>query len=212
MLAPSLATMISVIMTDAKVDPKIADQIFAEVCEKTFNRIDSDGCTSTNDTVLFLASGASGIMAKEDELREALFAVAADLSRQLINDAEGNTKVIEIKVVNAKSERDAVEVGRSCARNNLLKCAIHGEDPNWGRVLAAIGTTNAVFDPQKIDVSLNGVLVCKESQSAQDRSLVDLSGREVKILIDLHSGKESASILTNDLSADYVHENSAYST
>jgi glutamate N-acetyltransferase/amino-acid N-acetyltransferase len=212
MLAPSLATMISVIMTDAKVDPKIADQIFAEVCEKTFNRIDSDGCTSTNDTVLFLASGASGIMAKEDELREALFAVAADLSRQLINDAEGNTKVIEIKVVNAKSERDAVEVGRSCARNNLLKCAIHGEDPNWGRVLAAIGTTNAVFDPQKIDVSLNGVLVCKESQSAQDRSLVDLSGREVQILIDLHSGKESASILTNDLSADYVHENSAYST
>ncbi len=212
MLAPSLATMISVIMTDAKVDPKIADQIFAEVCEKTFNRIDSDGCTSTNDTVLFLASGASGIMAKEDELREALFEVAADLSRQLINDAEGNTKVIEIKVVNAKSERDAVEVGRSCARNNLLKCAVHGEDPNWGRVLAAIGTTNAVFDPQKIDVSLNGVLVCKESQSAQDRSLVDLSGREVQILIDLHSGKESASILTNDLSADYVHENSAYST
>jgi len=211
-LAPSLATMISVIMTDAKVDPKTANHIFAEVCEKTFNRIDSDGCTSTNDTVLFLASGASGIMAREDELREALFAVAADLSRQLINDAEGNTKVIEIKVVNAKSERDAVEVGRSCARNNLLKCAIHGEDPNWGRVLAAIGTTNAVFDPQKIDVLLNGVLVCKESQAAQDRSLVDLSGREVQILIDLHSGKESASILTNDLSAEYVHENSAYST
>lgn len=212
MLAPSLATMISVIMTDAEVKPKLANRIFEEVCEKTFNRIDSDGCTSTNDTVLFLASGASGIEATEEELRVALFAVATDLSRQLVNDAEGNTKVIEIKVINAKSERDAVEVGRSCARNNLLKCAIHGEDPNWGRVLAAIGTTNAVFDPENVDVSLNGVMVCRESQADQDRSLVNLSGKEVQILIDLHVGKESASILTNDLSAEYVHENSEYSS
>jgi glutamate N-acetyltransferase/amino-acid N-acetyltransferase len=212
MLAPSLATMISVIMTDAEVKPKLANQIFEEVCEKTFNRIDSDGCTSTNDTVLFLASGASGIEATEEELRVALLTVATDLSRQLVNDAEGNTKVIEIKVINAKSERDAVEVGRSCARNNLLKCAIHGEDPNWGRVLAAIGTTNAVFDPENVDVSLNGVMVCRESQADQDRSLVNLSGKEVQILIDLHVGKESASILTNDLSAEYVHENSEYST
>jgi len=212
MLAPSLATMISVIMTDAEVKPKLANRIFEEVCEKTFNRIDSDGCTSTNDTVLFLASGASGIEATEEELRVALLTVATDLSRQLVNDAEGNTKVIEIKVINAKSERDAVEVGRSCARNNLLKCAIHGEDPNWGRVLAAIGTTNAVFDPENVDVSLNGVMVCRESQADQDRSLVNLSDKEVQILIDLHVGKESASILTNDLSAEYVHENSEYST
>jgi glutamate N-acetyltransferase/amino-acid N-acetyltransferase len=212
MLAPSLATMISVIMTDAEVKPKLANRIFEEVCEKTFNRIDSDGCTSTNDTVLFLASGASGIEATEEELRVALFAVATDLSRLLVNDAEGNTKVIEIKVINAKSERDAVEVGRSCARNNLLKCAIHGEDPNWGRVLAAIGTTNAVFDPENVDVSLNGVMVCRESQADQDRSLVNLSGKEVQILIDIHVGKESASILTNDLSAEYVHENSEYSS
>ncbi|NBQ01518.1 MAG: bifunctional glutamate N-acetyltransferase/amino-acid acetyltransferase ArgJ, partial [Actinobacteria bacterium] len=147
MLAPSLATMLSVVMTDAKVDKAVADGIFAKVCEKTFNRIDSDGCTSTNDTVLFLSSAASGVEVSNEQLEQALFAVAASLSKQLIADAEGHSKIISITTINAKSERDAVEVGRACARNNLLKCALGGEDPNWGRVLAAIGTTNAVIDP-----------------------------------------------------------------
>ena len=212
MLAPSLATMISVIMTDAVIDPKFGQRILEEVCEKTFNRIDSDGCTSTNDTVLFLASGASGVSIDNDVLYKGIFEISKRLSRKLIEDAEGNTKVIEIEVRNARSERDAVEIGRSCARNNLLKCAINGEDPNWGRVLAAVGTTRAVFDPQNIDVTLNGVMVCRKSQPGDDRALVNLKGKEVHILIDLHAGTERASILTNDLSADYVHENAAYST
>lgn len=212
MLAPSLATMISVIMTDGVIDPNFGQRALEKVSEKTFNRIDSDGCTSTNDTVLLMASGASGINVDNDVLYNALFEISNSLSRKLIEDAEGNTKVIEIEVCNAKSERDAVEIGRACARNNLLKCAINGEDPNWGRVLAAVGTTKAVFDPQNIDVSLNGVMVCRMSQPGEDRSLVDLKGRDVHILIDLHAGTERASILTNDLSADYVHENSAYST
>jgi glutamate N-acetyltransferase/amino-acid N-acetyltransferase len=212
MLAPSLATMISVIMTDAVIDPKFGQRILEEVCEKTFNRIDSDGCTSTNDTVLFLASGASGVSIDNDVVYKGIFEISKRLSRKLIEDAEGNTKVIEIEVRNARSERDAVEIGRSCARNNLLKCAINGEDPNWGRVLAAVGTTRAVFDPQNIDVTLNGVMVCRKSQPGDDRALVNLKGKEVHILIDLHAGTERASILTNDLSADYVHENAAYST
>jgi len=212
MLAPSLATMISIIMTDAVIDWKFGQRILEDVCEKTFNRIDSDGCTSTNDTVLFLASGASGVSIDNDVLYKGIFEISKRLSRKLIEDAEGNTKVIEIEVRNAKSERDAVEIGRSCARNNLLKCAINGEDPNWGRVLAAVGSTRAVFDPQNIDVTLNGVMVCRKSQPGDDRALVNLKGKEVHILIDLHAGTERASILTNDLSADYVHENSAYST
>ena len=212
MLAPSLATMISVIMTDAVIDPKFGQKVLEDACEKTFNRIDSDGCTSTNDTVLLMASGASGVNIDNEILYNAVFEISKSLSRKLIEDAEGNTKVIEIEVRNAKSERDAVEIGRACARNNLLKCAINGEDPNWGRVLAAVGTTKAVFDPQNIDVSLNGVMVCRQSQPGDDRSLVDLKGKDVHILIDLHAGTERASILTNDLSADYVHENSAYST
>ena len=169
MLAPSLATMLSVIMTDAKVDKAHADEIFARVCDKTFNRIDSDGCTSTNDTVLFLSSAASGVEVSNEQLEQALFAVASSLSNQLIADAEGHSKIISITTINAKSERDAVEVGRACARNNLLKCALGGEDPNWGRVLAAIGTTNAVIDPLNIDVDLNGVKVCKSSSPGEDR-------------------------------------------
>lgn len=212
MLAPALATMLSVVMTDAKVDKRIAEQIFAEVCEGTFNRIDSDGCTSTNDTVLFMASGASGIEPSPDELRAALFEVCESLAYQLISDAEGHSKVVAIRVVNAKSERDAVEIGRACARNNLLKCALHGEDPNWGRILAAIGTTKAVLEPDNIDVTLNGVMVCRSSAPGDSRDLVNMKAERIDILIDLHLGSASATIYTNDLTAEYVHENSAYST
>jgi glutamate N-acetyltransferase/amino-acid N-acetyltransferase len=212
MLAPSLATMLSVVMTDAQVDPGNAEQIFRNVCDKTFNRIDSDGCTSTNDTVFFLASGASGVQLSNEELESALMKICSDLALQLIADAEGHSKIVSITTINAKSERDAVEIGRACARNNLLKCALHGEDPNWGRILAAIGTTNAVIDPQRIDVSLNGVWVCKSSAPGEARESVDMKGERIDILIDLHVGSATATILTNDLTAMYVHENSAYAT
>lgn len=212
MLAPSLATMLSVVMSDAQVDPGNAEQIFRNVCEKTFNRIDSDGCTSTNDTVFFLASGASGVQLSNEELESALTKICSDLASQLIADAEGHSKIVSITTINAKSERDAVEIGRACARNNLLKCALHGEDPNWGRILAAIGTTNAVIDPQRIDVSLNGVWVCKSSAPGEARESVDMKGERIDILIDLHVGSATATILTNDLTAMYVHENSAYAT
>ncbi|MBU3716030.1 MAG: bifunctional glutamate N-acetyltransferase/amino-acid acetyltransferase ArgJ [Candidatus Nanopelagicaceae bacterium] len=212
MLAPALATMLSVVMTDAKVDKRVADELFAEVCEATFNRIDSDGCTSTNDTVIFMASGASGVEPSREELRAALHEICESLAYQLISDAEGHSKVVAIKVVNAKSERDAVEIGRACARNNLLKCALHGEDPNWGRILAAIGTTKAVLDPADIDVTLNGVMVCRASAPGDSRELVNMKAERIDILIDLHVGSASATIYTNDLTAEYVHENSAYST
>lgn len=212
MLAPALATMLSVVMTDAKVDKRVADELFAEVCEATFNRIDSDGCTSTNDTVIFMASGASGVEPSREELRAAVHEICESLAYQLISDAEGHSKVVAIKVVNAKSERDAVEIGRACARNNLLKCALHGEDPNWGRILAAIGTTKAVLDPANIDVTLNGVMVCRASAPGDSRELVNMKAERIDILIDLHVGSASATIYTNDLTAEYVHENSAYST
>lgn len=212
MLAPALATMLSVVMTDAIVEPETAIACFQSAVEKSFNRIDSDGCTSTNDTVLFMASGASGKTLSRDELQSFLNQVTMDLAGQLIADAEGHSKIISIKTINAKSERDAVEIGRACARNNLLKCALHGEDPNWGRVLAAIGTTNAVMDASNIDVILNGVEVCKASAPGADRNLVDMSAELIEIVIDLHMGAESATIWTNDLTAEYVHENSAYAT
>jgi len=212
MLAPALATMLSVVMTDAKVDKKVAEQVFKRVCDKTFNRIDSDGCTSTNDTVFLLASGASQKSLSESELETALTDICGDLAGQLIGDAEGHSKIVSITTINAKSERDAVEIGRACARNNLLKCALHGEDPNWGRILAAIGTTNAVMNPQEIDVSLNGVLVCKSSAPGEPRENVVMSGEKIDIVIDLKIGTATATILTNDLTAMYVHENSAYAT
>jgi glutamate N-acetyltransferase/amino-acid N-acetyltransferase len=212
MLAPSLATMLSVIMTDAEVNAVEAEEVFAEVCEETFNRIDSDGCTSTNDTVLLLASGESNGSISKTELRNALFNVCKSLAEQLIGDAEGHTKVIEIRTINAKSARDAVEVGRACARNNLLKCALFGEDPNWGRVLAAVGTTRAVMDPNQIDISINGVEVCRKSSPGAPREEVNLKKERIEIVINLHSGNSEASIFTNDLSVQYVHENSAYST
>ena len=211
MLAPALATMLSVVMTDGVVGSNAA-KIFAQVTDRTYNRIDSDGCTSTNDTVLFMASGASGQTLSDSELEELLMKVCGSLAAQLIEDAEGSTKSVAITVNNAVSERDAVEVARACARNNLLKAAIFGGDPNWGRVLAAVGTADAHMDPLTIDVSLNGVQVCSNSAPDADKSKVDFSNRLVEIVIDLKVGNASATVMTNDLSHDYVHENSAYST
>jgi len=211
MLAPALATMLSVVMTDALVSGN-ASAIFSKVTDRTYNRIDSDGCTSTNDTVLFMASGASGQSLSDEELEGLLMNVCGSLSSQLIEDAEGSTKSVAITVNNATSESDAVEVARACARNNLLKAAIFGGDPNWGRVLAAVGTADAHMDPFTIDVSLNGIQVCTNSAPDADKSAVDFSNRLVEIVIDLKVGKSSATVMTNDLSHDYVHENSAYST
>jgi glutamate N-acetyltransferase/amino-acid N-acetyltransferase len=211
MLAPALATMLSVVMTDGLVGSNAA-KIFAQVTDRTYNRIDSDGCTSTNDTVLFMASGASGQTLSDSELEELLMKVCGSLAAQLIEDAEGSTKSVAITVNNAVSETDAVEVARACARNNLLKAAIFGGDPNWGRVLAAVGTADAHMDPLTIDVSLNGVQVCSNSAPDADKSKVDFSNRLVEIVIDLKVGNASATVMTNDLSHDYVHENSAYST
>ena len=211
MLAPSLATMLVVIATDAVIDASAA-KILKEVTDETFDRIDSDGCMSTNDTVTFMASGASGIALSQQELKTLMLDCASYLAHQLISDAEGHTKIVEIVTVNAASVADALEVGRSCARNNLLKCALNGADANWGRVLAAVGTTSAAFDPLSIDVSLNGVMVCKNSAPGADRSAVDLTGKEIRIVIDLKAGSSTGTIWTNDLSAMYVHENSAYSS
>lgn len=211
MLAPALATMLSVVMTDAIVSDS-AQEIFKRVTDRTYNRIDSDGCTSTNDTVLFMSSGASGVSISDLELETMLMKVCGSLSDQLIADAEGSTKTVAITVINAASESDAVEVGRACARNNLLKAAIFGGDPNWGRVLAAVGTADAHMDPLKIDVKLNGVQVCTDCAPDADKSLVQFANRLVEIEINLKVGSSSATIMTNDLSHDYVHENSAYSS
>ena len=178
----------------------------------TFDRIDSDGCQSTNDTVLLLASGASGVAVDADDLTDAVTEVCASLARQLIADAEGAHHDIAIEVRTAASEADALEVARSIARNNLFKCAVFGNDPNWGRVLAAVGTTEAAFDPHELDVSINGVQVCRAGGVGEDRSLVDLTAREVHVLVDLHAGDQAVTVWTNDLTHDYVHENSAYSS
>jgi glutamate N-acetyltransferase/amino-acid N-acetyltransferase len=211
MLAPALATMLSVVMTDAIVSEN-SQEIFHRATDRTFNRIDSDGCTSTNDTVLFMSSGASGESISDQDLEKALMDVCGSLAGQLIADAEGSTKTVAITVLNAATEQDAVEVGRACARNNLLKAAIFGGDPNWGRVLAAVGTADAHLDPLKIDVRLNGVQVCTNSAPDADKTTVNLVARLVEIEIDLKVGKSEATILTNDLTHDYVHENSAYSS
>jgi glutamate N-acetyltransferase/amino-acid N-acetyltransferase len=212
MLAPALATMLVVVTTDAVADSPTLDAVLREATRTTFDRIDSDGCMSTNDTVLLLASGASGVTPSAEVLQAAVTAVCADLARQLIADAEGASKEVAVEVVNAVSEADALEVARSVARNNLLKCALHGNDPNWGRVLAAVGTTKATFDPDQLDVTMNGVQVCRAGGVGEDRALVDLTPRECRIVVDLHAGVARATIWTNDLTADYVHENSAYST
>jgi glutamate N-acetyltransferase / amino-acid N-acetyltransferase len=212
MLAPGLATMLCVITTDAVVDAALLDQSLRIATRLTFDRIDGDGCMSTNDTVIVLANGASGVQPAGDQFTAALTSVCLDLATQLIADAEGATKEVEVEVVNAASEDDAVEVGRSIARNNLLKCALFGNDPNWGRVLAAVGTTGAVFDPDQLDVTMNGVQVCRNGAAAEPRDNVDLTGRHVHIQVDLNAGGETATIWTNDLSHAYVEENSAYST
>ena len=212
MLAPGLATMLVVLTTDADVDAAGLDATLRAATRTTFDRIDSDGCMSTNDTVLLLASGASHVKPPQHEFAEAVRLVCADLARQLIGDAEGASKDIRIDVVGAHSETEAVDVARTIARNNLLKCAIHGEDPNWGRVLSAIGTTHAVFEADALDVAINGVWVCKGGSVGEDRDLVSMKDREVVITADLHAGDAHATVWTNDLTADYVHENSAYSS
>ncbi|MFJ9517075.1 bifunctional glutamate N-acetyltransferase/amino-acid acetyltransferase ArgJ [Kitasatospora sp. NPDC101801] len=212
MLAPGLATMLVVLTTDADVTAGGLDVALRSATDTTFDRIDSDGCMSTNDTVLLLASGASELVPEQDEFAAAVATVCADLARQLIGDAEGASKDIRIDVTGAATEQEAVQVARVISRNNLLKCALHGEDPNWGRVLAAIGTTDAAFDPDQLNVAINGVWVCKDGSVGEDRDLVDMTGREVVITADLRAGDAAATVWTNDLTADYVHENSAYST
>ena len=212
MLAPSLATMLVVVTTDAVVAPADLDAALRASTRVTFDRVDSDGCTSTNDTVLLLASGASGVTPSLDDLTAAVTSVCADLARQIVADAEGASKDVRIDVVNAATEEDAVEVGRTVARANLVKCAIHGEDPNWGRILAEVGMTSAAFEVNHISVALNGVWVCRDGASGDDRELVDMTGREVAITINLNAGDQSATIWTNDLTSAYVHENSAYAT
>jgi glutamate N-acetyltransferase/amino-acid N-acetyltransferase len=212
MLAPGLATMLVCITTDAVVDPIELENALKAAINVSFNRIDSDGCMSTNDTVLLLANGASGIEPNVLQFSQALETVCKDLARQLIADAEGSTKDINIKVVNAYTEQDALEVARAVGRSNLLKCAIHGEDPNWGRVLAATGTTNAKFEADNVDVALNGVWVCRKGMTGDDRNLVSMQNRVVEIEINLNAGVNEVELWTNDLTAMYVHENSAYSS
>ena len=212
MLAPGLATMLVVLTTDAVADQSTLDGVLRAATRVTFDRLDSDGCMSTNDTVLLLASGASGVAPDPAELADVVTAACRELARQLMSDAEGATKDIAIEVTGAASEDDAVTVGRGIARNNLVKTALFGNDPNWGRILAAVGTTDAAFDPEALDVAVNGVWVCKGGAAAEDRGKVDLAGRAVTITVDLHEGTATATIWTNDLSYGYVHENSAYST
>lgn len=212
MLAPSLATMLSVLTTDASVDKSILNDALRAAARRTFDRIDSDGCLSTNDTVVLMASGASGVVPDTAGFANAVEQVCRDLALQLLADAEGSTKDVSIDVAGAASEADAVEVGRAIARNNLLKCALFGNDPNWGRILAAVGTTSAAFEPDELDVTINGIAVCRKGAASDPRELVDLSSRAVHIGIDLHAGPDRATIWTNDLSHGYVEENSAYST
>ncbi len=212
MLAPGLATMLCVLTTDAELAPAELDAALRAATAVTFDRLDTDGCMSTNDTVLLMASGAAGVSPEKGEFILALTEVCADLARQLQLDAEGAEKMITIEVVGAASEADAVTAGRAVARNNLLKCAITGEDPNWGRVLAAVGTTDAVFQPDRLNVAINGIWVCRHGAPGDERSKVDLKPKDVTITVDLSAGPHSATILTTDLTAAYVHENSAYST
>ncbi|QHF20516.1 bifunctional glutamate N-acetyltransferase/amino-acid acetyltransferase ArgJ [Rathayibacter sp. VKM Ac-2762] len=212
MLAPGLATMLVVITTDAALESTALDTALRAATRVTFDRLDSDGCMSTNDTVALLASGASGVAADADEFTEALTAVCRDLTLQLQADAEGAAHDVAIRVLNAATEDEAVVVARAVSRSNLFKAAIFGKDPNWGRVLAAVGTTDAQFDPYGIDVAMNGVQVCLAGEPHESRDLVDLAPRQVAVDIDLHAGDATATIWTNDLTHDYVHENSAYSS
>jgi glutamate N-acetyltransferase/amino-acid N-acetyltransferase len=212
MLAPSLATMLAVLTTDAVAGPDLLAAALRDAVRGSFERIDSDGCLSTNDTVLLLASGASGTEPGAGALADAVRLACEELAWQLIGDAEGATKQVSIEVTGAATEDDAVEVGRAVARNNLVKTALFGGDPNWGRILAAVGTTAAAFEPDRLDVAINGVWVCRSGYAAADRSEVDLSRPGVAIQLALHAGEATATIHTTDLSHGYVHENSAYST
>ena len=212
MLAPALATMLVVITTDADLEPQELDAALREAARLSFDRLDSDGAMSTNDQVTLMASGAAGVKPEPAEFQELLTELCRELALKLLDDAEGASHNIHIKVQGAASETDALEVGRAIARNNLFKTAIFGNDPNWGRILAAIGTTSAAFDPYDIDVSMNSVLISSKGMPAADRSKVDLSDREVVIEIDLHSGDQAATVVTNDLTHAYVEENSAYSS
>jgi len=212
MLAPGLATMLCVITTDAMTDAATLDEALRAATAVTFDRVDSDGCMSTNDTVVLMASGASGVRVELTELTAVVTEVCDALARQLIKDAEGASHEIAVEVRSAASESDAVDVARSVTRSNLFKAAIFGKDPNWGRVLAAVGTTQAQFDPTTLDVAINGVQVCRAASIGDDRDLVDLEPREVRVVIDLHAGDATATVWTNDLTHDYVHENSAYSS
>ena len=212
MLAPALATMLVVLTTDAVVDPELLQDQLAEACRTTFARVDSDGCMSTNDTVVLMSSGASGVRPSAVDFTAALTETCRDLAMQLLHDAEGAAHDIAITVRHAATEDDAVEVGRAVARSNLFKCAIFGGDPNWGRVLAAVGTTGADFDPDRVDIALNGVQVCRDGAVGDSRELVDLGPRAVTVEVNLRNGRHSATIWTNDLTYDYVRENAEYAT
>ena len=216
MLAPGLATMLVVLTTDAVTTAEGADEALRAATRATFDRVDSDGCMSTNDTVVLLASGASGVSPSAEELHSAVAEVSRALARALVADAEGASHDIAVRVVNAGSEGAAVAVARAVTRSNLFKAAVFGNDPNWGRVLAAVGAVPveiAAFDADRLDVSINGVQVCRAGGVGDDRSLVDMaSAREVHVLVDLHAGTVEATVWTNDLTHDYVHENSAYSS
>jgi len=212
MLAPGLATMLVILTTDAIVDQALLRDQLASACQRSFDRIDSDGCMSTNDAVILLSSGASGVRPAAGDFQGALNETCADLARQLLADAEGAAHTIAIEVRHAVSEDNAVDVGRAIARSNLFKCAVFGQDPNWGRVLAAIGTTAAEFEPDRIDVAFNGVQVCHDGSIGDPRELVDLSGHDVHVEVDLRNGRHSATIWTNDLTYDYVKENAEYAT
>jgi glutamate N-acetyltransferase/amino-acid N-acetyltransferase len=212
MLAPGLATMLVFLTTDADVSATDADVALRAATAVTFDRLDSDGCMSTNDAVVLMASGASGVSPATSVFARAVADVCHDLAQQLLRDAEGSEHDIAVTVRGAADETDALEVARAVARSNLFKCAIFGRDPNWGRILASVGTTGAAFDPHDLDVALNGVWVCRNSGVGERRDLVDLSARDVTVEIDLKSGASEATIWTNDLTLAYVHENSAYAS
>ncbi|HEV7207994.1 MAG TPA: bifunctional glutamate N-acetyltransferase/amino-acid acetyltransferase ArgJ [Mycobacteriales bacterium] len=212
MIAPALATMLVVITTDAVAEPAVLDRVLRAATAVTFDRVDVDGCISTNDTVLLLASGASRIAPEEAELAAAVHSVCAQLAGQIVADAEGASKQVRVDVIHAHDEADALAVARAVARNALVKCALAGSDPNWGRVAAAVGSTDAAFDPDHLDIAMNGVWVCRDSGPAADPSTADLSARDVTVTIDLRAGDASGWVWTTDLTEAYVHENSAYST
>ncbi|MBU6148013.1 MAG: bifunctional glutamate N-acetyltransferase/amino-acid acetyltransferase ArgJ [Actinomycetales bacterium] len=212
MLAPGLATMLVVLTTDAKLPASVLHEVLTDVVSRTFDRLDSDGCQSTNDTVLLCANGAAGVAPGVAEIRQALTEVCTDLVHQMLDDAEGATKQVTVEVTEAATVADALLVARAVARSNLVKCAVHGEDPNWGRILAAVGTTAAAFESDRLAVAINGVDCARAGAAISPIPVVDMSGRQVRLSVRLGAGPEAAEIWTNDLSAGYVHENSAYPT